>query len=342
MRTDLVTLGDVAARAGVSKATASKVFNGRADVAHRTRERVNNAAAELGYVPPVRPPATGVTQVWVAFNRLDNAYSAAVLEGLLSEAHVRDAIVVVTESGNADHVQPLPGSAAWIRQSQERGAQAFILVTTPLSQAHVDACRRRDTPLVVVDPISPTPDGAMSVGATNWRGGVQATEHLLALGHQRIAFVGERPGSTPGGERRAGFRSALESAGLDPNSAIVQSGDFTYADGLACLPMLQSKDRPTAIFAACDDVALGVLEAARQAGLRVPEDLSVVGFDDTFAARAASPRLTTVRQPLAQMGRMAMQAAVPASDGAERPTSPIELATTLVKRDSSAAAPSHT
>ena len=87
MRAEAATLGDVATRAGVSKATASKVFNGRSDVAPATRERVSRAATELGYVPPVRPPAPGVTQVWVVFDRLDNAYSAAVLEGLLSEAH---------------------------------------------------------------------------------------------------------------------------------------------------------------------------------------------------------------------------------------------------------------
>jgi LacI family transcriptional regulator len=144
--TELVTLGDVAAHAGVSKATASKVFNGRSDVATSTRERVSRAAAELGYVPPVRPPAPGVTQVWVAFNRVDNAYSAAVLEGLLAEAHGRDAVVIVTEWGTAGDHQPLPGSPAWIRQAQDRGAQAFILVTTPITKTHEDASRQLDTP----------------------------------------------------------------------------------------------------------------------------------------------------------------------------------------------------
>ena len=333
------SLGDVAAKARVSKATASKVFNGRADVATETRERVARAALELGYTPPVRPAVPGVTQIWVTFKRLANAYSATVLDGLLSESLAHEATVTISEWGGDGGQRPTAGSPAWIRQAQDRGAQGFILVTTPLGAPHVEACRRRSTPLVVIDPISTTPDGAMSVGATNWRGGVQATEHLLRLGHRRFAFVGAPPTSLPGGERLAGFRTALETAGLDPDSAPVSSGDFTYDDGLACVPMLRAAGRPTAIFAASDDVALGVLEAARQVGLRVPDDLSVVGFDDTFAAHASSPQLTTIRQPLMQMGRMAMQAAVAASLEGSRATPPVQLATTLVERGSTAPVP---
>jgi len=179
----------------------------------------------------------------------------------------------------------------------------------------------------------------MSVGATNWRGGVQGTEHLLELGHRRLAFVGGPPDSTPAGERLAGFRSALEAAGVDAGSATVRAGAFRYDDGLACAPMLRTGDRPTAIFAASDDVALGVLEAARQVGLRVPEDLSVMGFDDTFAAHAASPQLTTVRQPLTQMGRMAIHAAVDGIRTGARPTPPIQMETTLIARNSTTVAP---
>lgn len=334
-----VTLAAVAERAGVSKSTASKAFNDRADVAPQTRARVAAAAEELGYVPAVRPQAPGTTQVWVVFDRLANAYSATVLDGLLAEAQERDAIVIVNEFGNVEDNRFAPGSPAWIGQAQARGAQAFILVTNPLSDEHVAACRRRATPLIVVDPVAAAPEGVMSVGATNWLGGVQATEHLLSLGHTRLAFVGAQPASTPANERLAGFRNALETAGLDPNAAVVTPGTFDYDDGLACTELLRTRDRPTAIFAASDAVALGVLEAARQVGLRVPEDLSVVGFDDTFAAQAASPQLTTVRQPLTQMGRMAMQAAVEGARDGARLSPPVQLATTLVVRGSTAPPP---
>jgi LacI family transcriptional regulator len=131
----------------------------------------------------------------------------------------------------------------------------------------------------------------------------------------------------------------LEAAGVDAGSAIVRPGSFRYEDGLACAPMLRAQDRPTAVVAASDDVALGVLEAARQVGLRVPDDLSVIGFDDTFAAHAASPQLTTVRQPLTQMGRMAVRAAVDGIGTGARPTPPMQMETTLVERSSTAVAP---
>lgn len=335
----MVSLGDVAARAAVSKSTASKVFNGRADVAPATRARVTLAATELGYNPPVRAPAPGVTQIWAAFSSLDNAYSATVLQGLLTEAYALDATLTVSEWGSVAGSQPLPGTPAWLRQSQERGAQGFVLVTTPLEEAHVAACRGRGSPLVVIDPISHAPEGVMSVGATNWRGGVQATEHLLDFGHRRFAFVGAPPTSIPARERLAGFRHALEDAGIDPEEAVIRPGSFHYDDGLACRAMLKDPMRPTAIFAASDVVALGVLEAARQVGVRVPDELSVVGFDDTFAAQAASPQLTTVRQPLMQMGRMAMQAVVAGTRIGTRAAPPVQMATKLVRRGSTGSAP---
>lgn len=301
---------------------------------------MTNAASELGYVPPVRPPAPGVTQIWTAFSSLENAYSATVLQGLLTEAHALDATVIVTEWGNVSDRQPAPGTPAWLRQAQDRGAQGFVLVTTPLQEAHATACRRRGSPLVVIDPINHTPQGVMSVGATNWRGGVQATEHLLELGHRRLAFVGAHPSSIPARERLAGFRSALEDAGRNPDEAVIRPGAFGYEDGLACTALLLEPHRPTAIFAANDVVALGVLEAARKVGLRVPDELSVVGFDDTFEAHGASPQLTTIRQPLIQMGRMALQAVVAGTRSGNRPTPPVQMATRLVKRSSTGPAPS--
>lgn len=331
-------LGDVARLAGVSKATASKVFNGRADVASTTRERVAQAARELGYAPTARPATSDVTQVWVVFNSLANPYAATVLEGLLAEARVHDVIVPLSSWGSGVDRRPRPSTPEWIEQAQHRGADAILLVTTPLGQAQVDACAKRGTPLVVIDPANPVPDGVMTVGATNWRGGVLATEHLLALGHRRLAFVGAPASSTPGAERLAGLRSAFEAGGVDPATAAVREGTFEYADGLACRDLLRRPERPTAIFAACDSVALGVLEAARQVGLRVPEDLSVVGFDDSYAALGASPQLTTVRQPLREMGRLALRAAVSALRGHGGLALPVQLATTLVERGTTAPA----
>lgn len=328
------TLEDVAAQAGVSKATASKVFNGRADVSAATRTRVTAVAEELGYVSPRRVADARQTQVWVVFDMLASHYAGHVLDGLLTESRVHDAVVVVAQWRQAESQDPPPGSAAWIRQGIAKGANAFVLITTPVGADHVRACAVGGVPLMIVDPASQAPQEVLSVGATNWRGGVQATEHLIGLGHRRIAFVGALPSSTAGRERLAGYRSAMESAGLvvDPKHLVL--GHFRTEDGMACRDILRDGGRPTAIFAANDAVALGVLQAAHEVGLRVPEDLSVIGFDDSHAAVGATPQLTTVRQPLFDMGRMAMRSTMSVVRGDPKITPHIELATTLVERES--------
>lgn len=327
-----VRLAAVAELAGVSKATASKVLNDRPDVSQDARARVHEAVASLGYQSP--PRGAGKTlHVWVAFNTLGNHYAGTLLDGLLDEANSLDVHIVLSHWGGPSRPQPRVGSPAWLKRAHSRGAGAFILITSPVTASHVEACRQQQTPLVVVDPSTHVPPGTMTVGATNWRGGVQATEHLLGLGHQRIAFIGASVDSTPGDERLAGFRQTMESAGLSVDPALVRTGDYRYEDGLACLDLLRSDNPPTAIFAACDLVALGVFEAARLAGIRVPEDLSVIGFDDSYAALGASPPLTTVRQPLIEMGRLALRTAVAAARG-EAVSPSLELATTLVVRGS--------
>ena len=328
-----VNLAAVATRAGVSKATASKVFNGRSDVAAATRDRVMAAAADLRYVAPGRRPATVGAEIWVAISSLSNPYTGLLLDGMLAEADLQQATIVLGRWSDAVGPGPTPSSPEWIGMGLQRGAQGFILVTTPVTQAHLDACRDR-VPLMVVDPQSHAPAAALSVGATNWRGGVQATEHLLSLGHQRIAFIGGNLKSTPGGERFAGFQSALVSAGLEPDPQLVQPGRFRYEDGQACLELLMSDARPTAIFAANDAVACGVISAARRAGLEIPGELSVVGFDDSNAALGASPQLTTVRQPLVEMGRLALRGTLSALRAGTNPPPHLELATTLILRGS--------
>lgn len=334
------TLAHVARAAGVSKATASKAFNDREDVAAETRERVLAHAAELGYVPPVRAPAGSGPQVWVALTSFVNPYMGLVLDGLLAEAQALGAVCSVFQhvAAPGDGQAP-PASPAWIRQGTERGVGAFVLITTPVTKAHLRVAAAANAPLIVVDPLVGIPDGALSVGATNWRGGVQATEHLIGLGHRRIAFLGAPPESEPGAERLAGYRSALESHGIAFDPTLVRPGSFGVADGLAARDLLAGKGAPTAVFAANDMVACGVLEAARLCGRTVPTDLSVVGFDDTIAAAVSAPPLTTVRQPLAEMGALAMRTCVGALRGTPPITRHVQLATSLVVRGSTAPAP---
>jgi DNA-binding LacI/PurR family transcriptional regulator len=193
-------------------------------------------------------------------------------------------------------------------------------------------------PCVVIDPVDlPDPD-VPSVGATNWGGGLAATRHLLELGHRRIAVIGGPASLLCSRARIDGYRAALESAGLPYDPELVRDGTFHHAGGYeAGGALLALPEPPTAIFAGSDEQAFGVVEAARVAGLAVPRDLSVVGFDDLPISRWAAPPLTTVRQPLAEMGRVAAQMLQALIDGRPLETGHVELATSLVVRASTAA-----
>ncbi len=196
-------------------------------------------------------------------------------------------------------------------------------------------------PLVVIDPMNiPSPE-IVSVGSTNFRGGQAAARHLIDLGHRHIAYLGGRATAECSQARLAGFRSALETAGVGlPAEHVHSTEDFHYEDGLLGAPRLLSlAQRPTAIFAASDELARGVIEAARTFGLSVPGDLSIVGFDDTEIARIASPPLTTIRQPLQEMGAVALRTALRMLAGEKIDSNHVELATELVVRASTGAAP---
>ncbi|GGC88736.1 LacI family transcriptional regulator [Tersicoccus solisilvae] len=338
-RMERVSLGEVAREAGVSKGTASKVFNGRHGISADTADRVRAVAGRLGYVAAERVRPDGPPTVWVAFDTLANHYAATVLDGLLAEVHALGAVAVIARWGDARGPAPRPATPAWMEYGHAHGADAFLLITTPADDAQARTADRLDTPLVVMDPSTSTPAGVRSVGATNWRGGMQATEHLLGLGHRRIAFVGAPFASTPGEERRAGYAAALAAAGLPVDPRLTVPGSFRFEDGLAVTGLLRGPEPPTAVFGASDAVALGVLEAARREGLRVPADLSVIGFDDSYAASSASPPLTTINQPLAEMGHVAVRAALAGVRGEVATSAPVQLGTRLVVRASTAPPP---
>jgi LacI family transcriptional regulator len=224
----------------------------------------------------------------------------------------------VSGSGNAqprqaaastDGDRAVPLTADWIRRLITFKRLGVVVVTTELTADQVQVFQDAGLPLVVIDPPRLLDsDHARSVGSTNYAGGVQAVEHLLELGHRNIAYAGGPPESNISRERLHGYRSALESADVPVRPALVRHGHFTYASGVAmATALLTLPQPPTAVFAASDVSALGVIEGARRAGLRVPEDVSVVGFDDTPAACWSAPPLTTVRQPLHEMGRSALR-----------------------------------
>jgi LacI family transcriptional regulator len=195
-------------------------------------------------------------------------------------------------------------------------------------------------PFVVVDPREPLDEGIAAVSATHWAGAKAATDHLLELGHRRVgAVTGPRTWAATV-ERLNGYQAALGGAGILPDGKLVVEGDFLIDGGrAAAAALLALPEPPTAIFAFNDNMAVGALEAARARGLRVPQDLSVVGFDDSERAAIVTPTLTSVRQPLEEMGRVAVSLLTRLLEGQRVEALRLELATKLIVRESTAPAP---
>ena len=284
--TERPTLGEVARIAGVSKATASKVLNRRPYVSEDTRRRVEEAIGLLGYVPTTGPrEAAPLSAVNVVFETLANVYSAQVLNGIVSAARVQGVEVLVDVLDPTDGGADGPLTANWIRRLATRGRAGVIVVTTELTAGQRTQMRGAGINVVVIDPLNPLDDEIVSVGATNFSGGMQATKHLLDLGHRRIAYAGGLPASAPSRERLQGYLNALSEAGVASAPELVLERGFSFPAGREMASILLALEHPpTAIFAGCDTSALGVLEAVRRQGLRVPDDLSIVGFDDTYSA----------------------------------------------------------
>jgi LacI family transcriptional regulator len=323
------TLDVIAERAGVSKATVSRVINGRAEVSATTRARVQQLLAEHNYVPPQRTTSA----VDLIFAELDSEWAVEILRGV--ETYLSD-------SGRPVAVSSVPRggpvrSARWTGTIARHHPAGVLLVMSQVSPVQWRELRAQHVPLVVIDPADvPAPD-VPSVGATNWAGGIAATEHLLRLGHRRIGMISGPEQYLCSRARTDGYRHALQQHGLPYDPRLVRWGDFRHEGGYQFgHELLSGAARPTAIFAGSDQQALGVYEAARQLGLSVPRDVSIVGFDDLPFARWLPPPLTTIRQPLAQMGAMAAEMLMRLIDGRALTSQRVELATELVVRESTA------
>ena len=336
------TLATVAASAGVSVATVSKVLNGRSDVAPETRARVQGILAEHQYVAPAprRAADRGSTTVELVFDYGIHAYTAEVVQGVLDAASEMGITITVSTGRRDESVPVVETPTAWSRRLAADGRVAVVAITGELTTAHLAALERARMPVVVIDPLNPQLARLTSVGATNFAGGMSAGQHLLALGHRRIGYVGGVPTAACNAARVGGLRAALEAEGLDLPAEYVTSAQFDYDSGLeGGAQLLDLPEPPTAVFAGSDEVALGVIEAARVRGLRVPQDLSVMGFDDTKLASMASPPLSTVRQPLHEMGAVALRTALRMAAGEPIDSHHVELATRLVVRGSTAPPP---
>jgi LacI family transcriptional regulator len=321
-------------------ATVSKVINGRAGVAASTRARVEKVINESGYVTlgerqeSARAAKEASVELLVDPRDVSNPYLATFLGGAMDAATALGVALVLR---SIDAIQGI-SSSSWAQSLARAGRVGVVEVTNAYSAQREKALTRSGLHMVLVDPIDVPRDSTPSIGATNWAGAYSATEHLLGLGHRQIRYIGGPPGARCDIIRAHGWAAAMSEAGLEANVADVPRGAFTFAHGLrAATDLLQSDQPPTAIFAGSDASATGVLEAARRLSLKVPADLSVVGFDDTLLAQMAAPPLTTVHQPIADIGHTAVTTLMRLAQGESISPNRVELSTRLVIRSSTSA-----
>ncbi|MBB5777730.1 LacI family DNA-binding transcriptional regulator [Nonomuraea jabiensis] len=327
-----VTIALIAEEAGVSIPTVSKVINGRPEVAPATRHRVERLLQEHGYQRRISQDDTPAGLVDLVFAEIESPWAMEIVRGAEGAAHEAGASVVISVL----HTHAGPGRD-WLERLAARRTDGVVIVASRLSTGIQAQLSARSLPFAVVDPEGEPAPGVVSVGATNWNGGLAATRHLLELGHRRIAMISGPTDMLCSQARVDGYRAALETAGVPIEPELIRRGTFLVESGHDEGHALLSLDAPpTAIFAGSDLMAFGVFEAARQRGLRVPEDLSVVGFDDLPLSKSAWPPLTTVRQPLQEMAALATRTVLAMGRGEVPETKRVELATELIVRDSTA------
>lgn len=327
-----VTIVEVAEKAGVSLGTVSRVMNNDAHVAPGTRERVSAVMRDLGYVANrqargLKGSRTNV--IGVLAPDLGTGYIGEILHGIDAELglHQLDLMLFTTHrtaTKEANYVA-----------NMVQGMVDGLLVILPRNPAdYTGTLTSRNFPFVLIDHQG-TGNPCPAVGATNWQGAYNAAEYLIKLGHRRIGFITGSMDLGAAIDRLEGYKSALQVHHIPEDPRLIYEGTFFQPEGFAGgSALLDLKDPPTAIFASNDVMAMGVMDAIRERGLRIPEDVSILGFDDIPQAAMVRPGLTTVRQPLDEMGRLATQMLIDQLKNPEKEIGRVELPTELIVRDS--------
>ncbi|MFV2102924.1 LacI family DNA-binding transcriptional regulator [Micromonospora sp. LOL_024] len=328
------TIATIAREVGVSSATVSKVLNGRSDVAAGTRARVEASLERHRYRRRARR-SSGEGQIDLMFHEFGSDWALEIIRGVEAVTTPHEVNVVLSQLGGGHRPPQL-----WVDSVIARRPLGVLLVMCSLTEQQRQQLRRQSIPVVVIDTYSASAASVPAVGSNNWSGGLLATRHLLDLGHRRIAMISGPLDVLCSRARTAGFRCAHEELGVSIDAELVRHGNFHLDAGYAHgIELLSRPDRPTAIFAGSDLQALGVLRAARELGLDVPADLSVVGYDNLPVSAWIGPALTTVNQPLRDMAGTATRMLLDLARGNALPTSRIDLVAELVVRESTAPPP---
>ena len=327
-----ITIFDVAEKAGVSHSTVSRVINNKSNVNAETRERVLHAMEQLGYVGNMhaRSLAGGSSRViGLLVDHLNTGYTDELMKGIdeALEAHNYNLMLYTTHRQKTRE-------AAYVAKMTQGLADGLILIVPRNEKAYLETLHQRKFPHVLID-YQGYNRYVPSIITTNRKGGNDATTYLITLGHRRIGFItGEMAyGCAP--ERLAGYRAALEEHNIAFDPELVCEGNFLQPQGYQCAYQLLSLPHPpTALVVSNDVMAFGAMEAARELGFRIPADLSIIGFDDIPQAAHVHPALTTVRQPLEEMGRSAVNLLFKYIANPHAEIERVELSTRLIIRES--------
>ncbi len=327
-----VTIVEVAEKAGVSLGTVSRVINNDVHVAPETRERVSAVMREMNYVAnrqarSLKGSKTNVIGMLVP--DLGTGYIGEIIHGIDTELalHQLDIMLFTTH-------RTASKEANYVANLVQGMVDGLLLVLPRNPTDYIHTLSQANFPFVLIDHQG-TGQLCPAVGATNWQGGYNATEYLIKIGHTRIGFITGSMDLGAAIDRLEGYQSALRIHHIAEDPRLVYEGTFFQPDGYAgASALLDIDDPPTAIFASNDVMAMGAMDAVRSRGLRVPEDISILGFDDIPQAAMVRPALTTVRQPLEQMGRLATQVLVDQLKYPEKEIGRVELPTELVVRGS--------
>lgn len=331
-----LTMVEIAKEAGVSTTTVSKVLNQLPGVGAQTRARIQQLIEQNDYVQNhaarhLRKGQSGLIDLVIM--RLEGGYDLGIMYGVqdvLSESGHRLVVFATNEDEATERL--------WLRRMLDQSTDGVLLLL-PYEQVGIpNALMAQNIPFVAIGDRNEPTTAFPTISSTIWLGGYTATEYLISLGHRRIGIITCPLHLTTSRARLAGYREALERAGIVIDPALIHEGNYLLGDGVRQThALLDLPDPPTAIFAGNDAQATGVYQALYERNIRVPDEMSVVGFDDVMYAAQMSPPLTTVHQPLVEMGRMAANMLLRLISGFSLDSNHVELSTSLVIRQSCAA-----
>ncbi|MCK9286143.1 MAG: LacI family DNA-binding transcriptional regulator [Sphaerochaetaceae bacterium] len=303
MKMKKITIDDIARQVGVSKATVSRVINNKKYVDSETKKKIMAVIEETGFTPQTSAVklSMGKTDViGLLVPSLSNPYSLTVIQGVAEQIAQCNYELMLYTTGLSEENQK-----KFLQKISHKNVDGLVVLLPRDSSALEVLLSSTDIPLVLIDHRG-IDTHLHTVSVTNEKGGFDATEYLISLGHERIGFITGVMEFGCSKDRLDGYTKALEAHHIDVDQELIVNGDFTESSGFnAMCALLQHPKPPTSVFCSNDDMAIGAIRAIQHSGLRVPEDISVIGFDDTVRASMAYPSLTTIKQPLLTMGATA-------------------------------------